>query len=65
MFHTNVKTVIGITASENPIVMSRLPVNPQSMNEAAVQKCQPLHRQLGAIGVLFLTIPAQVGHFYQ
>ncbi len=28
------------------------------MNEAAVQQCQPLHRQLGAIGVLFLTISA-------
>jgi amino acid transporter len=28
------------------------------MNEAAVQQCQPLHRQVGAISVLFLTISA-------
>ncbi|MGO8700876.1 MAG: APC family permease [Limisphaerales bacterium] len=28
------------------------------MNEATVQPCQPLHRQLGAMGVLFLTISA-------
>jgi amino acid transporter len=28
------------------------------MTEGAVQQCQPLHRQLGAIGVLFLTISA-------
>jgi amino acid transporter len=28
------------------------------MTDGAVQQCQPLHRQLGAIGVLFLTISA-------